>query len=103
MAGSMILIVLDVVAMSVIAAQALFSSQMIRLMKKGMLERSWWYLATGSIIFALGIATFIVNGLLLDNGSSALFSTYLGTFLIIAGSSLTLLGILSQYQFWSSG
>ncbi|MEM3637260.1 MAG: hypothetical protein QXX17_07585 [Conexivisphaerales archaeon] len=97
-----LLVILDVVALSLIAAQALFSSQMIRLMKKGMLERSWWYLSTGSIVLAIGIATFIIDGLY-DTGSAAtLFSTYLGTFLVIVGSSLTFLGILSQYQFWSS-
>lgn len=97
-----LLIVLDTVALSLIAAQAIFSSQMIRLMKKGMLERSWWYISTGSIVMALGIAAFILNALYSPNAAGALFSTYLGTFLIIVGGSLTFLGILSQYQFWSS-
>jgi hypothetical protein len=103
MVSPILMIVLDVVALSLVAAQALFSSQMIRLMRKGMLERSWWYLSTGSIILAIGIATFILEGLYLGSGAALLFSTYLGTMLIIVGSSLTFLGILSQYQFWSSG
>jgi uncharacterized membrane protein YwzB len=102
LSGFPVLIILDVVALSLIAAQALFSSQMIRLMKKGMLERSWWYLSTGSIVLAISIATFILNGLYGSSETATLFSTYLGTFLIIVGSSLTFLGILSQYQFWSS-
>jgi len=102
MATIPVLVILDVVALSLIAAQAIFSSQMIRLMKKGMLERSWWYLSTGSIILALGIATFIIDGLYGSGGTVTLFSTYLGTFLVLVGSSLTFLGILSQYQFWSS-
>ncbi|MDG6933191.1 MAG: hypothetical protein JRN68_00680 [Nitrososphaerota archaeon] len=103
MVSPIVLVVLDVVAMSVIVAQAIFSSQMITLMKSGMLERSWWYLSTGSIILAIGIATFIIDSLYLGAGTPLLFSQYLGTILIIAGSALSLLGILSQYNFWSSG
>jgi hypothetical protein len=99
LAADLVAIILDVVALTAALAQANFAFQTLRLMRRGMLEKSWWYTSTGAILLAIGISVVIVQNLYLT-ADPAKFANYLATFLLIVGSSSTMIGFLGQYQFW---
>jgi protein-S-isoprenylcysteine O-methyltransferase Ste14 len=95
----LVAIVLDVVALTAVLSQANFAFQTLRIMRKGMLEKAWWYTSTGAILLSIGIGVFIVQNLYLT-AETARFANYLGTIVLIVGSSATMIGFLGQYQFW---